>query len=281
MSLNSFNINNKMKADLFKNSVLAISTGCLLTVSLSANASTLISSTDYLEYELPKSVQQQCNERQNCPEIEVKYIKTNHNWINAITNERINNIVINSKLTESQPTTKSDAKSVKAALDDFTKSQFIDMPDGSSWAYTLMVAPEYLGHVKDFELFEINAYVFTGGAHGMPFSEYLVFDSSSKNQVILTDMLEVGKKSRFEALAYEAYKTWVKTVDEDVSSYEQNWPFTLSDNVTLTDKGINIRYQHYAIGPYAYGMPVLSIPYTKLSGIIKPHFSPNNKSVKH
>ena len=40
----------------------------------------------------------------------------------------------------------------------------------------------------------------------------------------------------------------------------------------LHEKGIDIRYQHYSIGPYAYGMPVLSIPYNKLGGIIKPRF---------
>ena len=137
-----------------------------------------------------------------------------------------------------------------------------------------MVTPEYLGHVNDFELFEINSYVFTGGAHGMPYSEYLVFDQQTKKQIQLTDMLQPNKKSRFKALAYDAYKDWVKTVDEDAASYEKSWPFTLSENVTLTDKGIDIRYQHYAIGPYAYGMPVLSIPYDKLDGIIKPRFIP-------
>ncbi|WP_227678039.1 RsiV family protein [Psychrobacter frigidicola] len=35
-----------------------------------------------------------------------------------------------------------------------------------------------------------------------------------------------------------------------------------------------MRYQAYDIGPYVYGMPVLSIPYSKLCGIIKPHFIP-------
>ncbi|BFM01967.1 hypothetical protein Psyaliredsea_06140 [Psychrobacter alimentarius] len=59
-----------------------------------------------------------------------------------------------------------------------------------------------------------------------------------------------------------------------MSSYEKNWPFTLSDNVTLTDKGIDILYQPYAIGPYASGMPTLSIPYSQLNGVIKPRFIP-------
>ena len=253
-----------------------LGSGALFSVlSLSAHAGSLISSTNYLDYELPKKIQETCLKRDNCPEIEIKYLKTNHNWINDIANERINNLVVNSKPTESAPiTTKSNQADVKSAIDSFAMSQFADLPKDSVFVYNLMVTPEYLGHVNDFEMFEIDSYVFTGGAHGMPYSEYLVFDQKTKKQIQLADMLQSGKKSRFKALAYDAYKDWVKTVDKDVASYEKNWPFTLSDNVTLTDKGVDIRYQHYSIGPYAYGMPVLSIPYSKLGGIIKPQFIP-------
>lgn len=247
----------------------------LSAIILPANASTLISTTDYLDYNLPKSLQERCVERENCPKIEVKYLKTNHAWINDIVNARINNLVVNSKPFESAPIkSKSNQADVKAAIDDFTASQFADLPEDSAFVYNLMITPEYLGHVNNFELFEISSYVFTGGAHGMPFSEYLIFDQSSKKQIQLADMLQKGKESRFEALAYDAYKKWISTVADDVGSYEKSWPFTLSDNVTLTDKGIDIRYQHYSIGPYAYGMPVLSIPYSKLDNIIKPHFIP-------
>ncbi|AMN48902.1 RsiV family protein [Psychrobacter sp. P2G3] len=245
----------------------------LSAIILPANASTLISTTDYLDYNLPKSLQERCIERENCPKIEVKYLKTNHAWINDIVNARINNLVVNSKPFESAPIkSKSNQADVKAAIDDFTASQFADLPEDSAFVYNLMITPEYLGHVNNFELFEISSYVFMGGAHGMPFSEYLIFDQSSKKQIQLANMLQKGKESRFEALAYDAYKKWISTVADDVDSYEKSWPFTLSDNVTLTDKGIDIRYQHYSIGPYAYGMPVLSIPYSKLDNIIKPHF---------
>ena len=262
-----------MRASLARLMGLLASSFLLGIVAMPANAGNLISSTDYLNYELPENIQAQCVERDNCPEIEIKYLNTNHSWINNMTNERVNELVVNSKPTESAPIkTKINQSAVNAAIDDFASSQFIDIPEGSSWAYSLMVTPEYLGHVSDFELFEIDSYVFTGGAHGMPYSEYLVFDLSTKKQIKLDDMLQSGKKSKFEALAYDAYKAWVKTVDDDVSSYETNWPFTLSDNITLTDKGVDIRYQHYSIGPYAYGMPVLSIPYSKLDGIIKPRF---------
>jgi hypothetical protein len=252
-------------------------TGSLLlsAVSMSVNAGSFLSSTEYLPYQLPSNIQETCDKRDNCPEIEVKYLKSSQNWIDEIANARIDNLVVNSQMTESAPIKgESSEKEITDALDSFVSSQFRDMPDDVSWGYNLMVTPNYLGHVDEFELFEISSYVYTGGAHGMPYSEYLVFDPSTKKQVTLDDMLISGKKPRFEALAYDAYKGWVKTVAEDVSSYEKNWPFTLSDNVTLTDTGVSIRYQHYSIGPYAYGMPVLNIPYSKLDKVIKPRFIP-------
>lgn len=247
----------------------------LAMVSQSATAGSLISATDYLEYELPDTVQNMCNTRDNCPEIDIKYINTNHSWINNLVNARINHIAANIAQTDSMLIAPpiSNAQ-VKKSLDKFAHASFIDAPEGSTWGYNLSIAPEYIGHVQDFELFRIDSYVFTGGAHGMPYSEYLILDPSTKKQIKLQDMLQTGKKPRFSALAYDAYKTWVKSIDQDVKTYEQSWPFMLDDNITLTDKGIDIQYQHYAIGAYVYGMPVLSIPYNKLRGVIKPRFIP-------
>lgn len=274
----------KTNLKLLTKTLLAIIVSSVFTIH--ANASTMISATDYLEYELPQSIQDKCYEKNNCPDIEVKYLKTNQNWINDIVNARVNNIVINSQPSESAVNKSTSTEAAKLAIDAFAKSQFADLPADVPWSYQLMVKPDYLGHIKrshvqlgqteDLELFEINSYVFTGGAHGMPFSEYLIFDPNTKTQITLADLLEQGQQPYFEALAYDAYKNWVKTVDNDINSYEQSWPFTLSDNVTLTDKGIDIRYQHYAIGPYAYGMPVLTISYSKLNGIIKPQFLPKS-----
>lgn len=258
-----------------------LASGLLMgAASLSANAGSLISSTEYLDYQLPEKIQKICTERDNCPDIEVKYLKSNHSWIDNTVNARIDALVVNSKPSESGARVVKTPDDVKAALDEFVTSQFAEVPADSVFVYSLMVTPEYLGHVNDFELFEIHSYVFTGGAHGMPYSEYLIFDQQTKKPIQLADMLQPNKKSRFNALAYSAYKEWVKTVDEDVASYEKSWPFTLSDNVTLTDQGIDIRYQHYSIGPYAYGMPVLSIPYSQLQGVIKPQFLPARLSNK-
>ena len=279
-------VKTNVKTSLFIAPLLAVVIGGMLMSS--ATASTLVSSTAPLDYKLPKSVQKQCVARDICPEIEVKYLSSNQAWINKIVNARVNDAVVNLTGDSDAPIDEITVNTdIKAVLDDFTLSQFIDMPEESDWGYSLSVEPKDLGSIalgqnERFMLFEVNSYVFTGGAHGMAFSENLIFDPSTKQQVTLTDMLLADKESQFKAQAYTdfqeqayaAYKSWVATLDEDVSSYEEDWPFTLSDNVTLTEKGIDILYQQYEIAPYAYGMPVLSIPYSKLRGIIKPRFMP-------
>ena len=279
-------VKTNVKTSLFIAPLLAVVIGGMLMSS--ATASTLVSSTAPLDYKLPKSVQKQCVARDICPEIEVKYLSSNQAWINKIVNARVNDAVVNLTGDSDAPIDEITVNTdIKAVLDDFTLSQFIDMPEESEWGYSLSVEPKDLGSIalgqnESFMLFEVNSYVFTGGAHGMAFSENLIFDPSTKQQVTLTDMLLADKESQFKAQAYTdfqeqayaAYKSWVATLDEDVSSYEEDWPFTLSDNVTLTEKGIDILYQQYEIAPYAYGMPVLSIPYSKLRGIIKPRFMP-------
>ena len=56
-----------------------VSSGLLFgTLSFSVYAGSLFSSTEYLDYQLPKKLQETCTARDNCPEIEVKYLKTNH-----------------------------------------------------------------------------------------------------------------------------------------------------------------------------------------------------------
>ena len=277
--------NDTFNADCGRLGKVMVSSLLLSLMGSSVQAASLITDTDYLEYELPKTVQDQCNEQKNCPEIEIKYLKTNQDWINKTVNKRINNLVVNSQPSDKPVSKATSQQAAKIAIDDFVTSQLAEVPKGVSWGYSLMVKPDYLGHIRlgqaeDFELFEIDTYVFTGGAHGMPLSEYLIFDTRTQTQIKLDDILRDGKQSKFKTLAYTAYKAWIPSVAKDVSDYEKNWPFTLSDNVTFSDQGLNIRYQHYDIAPYAYGMPVLTIPYSQLGDIIKPKFIPSTLPAK-
>lgn len=255
--------------------IVGLGVGSLPTQA--AQTPVLIYDTDYLEYSLPASVTEVCLDKGNCPEIDIQYLKTNHDWMNQIVNALINQIAMDSlDISAPRPVELKDkvlpSNELSTALDKFAQAQLIELPADSSLNYSLSVGPKYLGHIGDIELFEVSSYVYWGGAHGMPYSEYLVLDSQSKRRLDLDDLLIAKEKPKFEALAYDAYKQWVMQSDNDIKTYEKSWPFTLSSNATLTDKGVVLRYQAYDIGPYAYGLPELVIPYDKLSGIIRPQY---------
>lgn len=244
---------------------------------LPAQAATLIYNTDYLDYSLPEAVSAVCLEKNNCPEVNIQYLASNHAWMNAIVNDLVNEIATDGRDMSASAIERGKSKSKSAAavntsLDEFTQSQLDDLPADSMLHYSIDVQPDYLGHVGDLELFEVSSYLYLGGAHGMPYVEYVLLDSNNKRQLTLDNLLIASAKPKFEALAYDAYKNWVKDFTNDVAEYEKNWPFSMTDNVSLNDQGVVLKYQSYAIAPYASGQPELVIPYNKLAGILRPQY---------
>lgn len=242
-----------------------------------AQAATLIYNTNNLEYAMPEAVSEACLSKNNCPEVNIQYLASNHAWLNAIVNELINELVTDDR-DLSAPASMSvepkpkNAAAIAASLDKFALSQLKDLPADSMLHYSIDVQPSYLGHVGDLELFEVSSYLYLGGAHGMPYAEYVLIDSKNKRRLTLDNLLIAAAKPKFEALAYEAYKNWIKDYTEDVAEYEKSWPFSMTDNVSLNDQGMVLKYQSYAIAPYAYGQPELVIPYNKLAGILRPQY---------
>lgn len=258
------------------------------SIILPAHAADLIFGETYLDYSLPESVTEVCYSRNaySCPDISVKYVDTSQDWINNSINARIDQLLPGSqpgyesgKASQSKPLSEADKKK---KLDDFASSQIEDIPEGSSLNYQFEVGPSYLGHIGNVELFEINTYIYLGGAHGVGGSEYKMFDVALKKELGLKDILLPRQRTKFKALAYTEYKDWVKKSDNEIESYEEYWPFVLTENATLTLEGVALTYQPYEIAPYAYGMPTLTIPYSKLRGVIKPEYLPKsvNRSVK-
>ena len=239
-----------------------------------AQASDFIFRSQYLDYELPKSVSEVCQGREDyhCPEIEIQYANSSQSWINNLINARINELLPDSESINGTAIPGDD--SVRNRLDRFAHSQLNDIPAGSSLNYSFQIEPTYWGHVGNVELFEVDSYLYLAGAHGMPYSEYIMLDSQTKQQIKLDDILVSGKKKQLQAKVYQAYKTWVKQNSDEAESYEKMWPFELTDNVLLTDEGVSFKYQAYQISPFAYGLPELTIPYSELKGIIAAKYIP-------
>lgn len=120
---------------------------------------------------------------------------------------------------------------------------------------------------------ELDGYLFSGGAHGMPLTEYMVIDRDTQRVVGLDDMLEPGQRPAFEAALVRAHQRWLES-DAGAGLGKSAWPLSSSDNVAPLSQGLTVKYQVYDIAPYAVGQPTLTIPYTELEGVLRPRYRP-------
>ncbi|AXI03736.1 RsiV family protein [Aquirhabdus parva] len=204
-----------------------------------------------------------------CPDISIQRLNTSDDWVNQFLDQKIRGL--SQGYGEFNP--------------DLTLQQIVDRVVAGSnesvqkgWAgapYTLKVQAESLGP-RGLRLlqFKINSSFYTGGAHGGAINQYYLLDIVQQRQVQLDDLLIDGQRQSLRDLVYDAFTAWVKKTspETDLKTYETTWKFILTQNIELNPAGLVFHYGQYEIGPYSSGMPEFTIPYAKLSGIIKPEY---------
>ncbi|MHB0775981.1 DUF3298 and DUF4163 domain-containing protein [Halomonas sp. WWR20] len=131
-------------------------------------------------------------------------------------------------------------------------------------------AKVYAQH-DDLLVIELNSYVYTGGAHGMPLTEFMVIDERLGRVVGLEDMLIAGREAAFRQALVRAHERWLQETGAD-AEFAENWPLSETRNVAPLKQAWVVKYNVYDIAPYAAGQPQLVIPNRELAGIAKPRY---------
>ncbi|WP_051687216.1 DUF3298 and DUF4163 domain-containing protein [Microbulbifer sp. HZ11] len=168
-------------------------------------------------------------------------------------------------------------ESSEAPLDSLEKvaQKFLDdaaavtIPSAAQWQLTGNA--KKLSRRDDVVTIEIDSYLYTGGAHGMPVSRWLNWDLANESQLALNDVLVPGQEDAFWKLAEAAHDEWLKSqqVNED---FRQNWPFSRTEDFRLTNDGLVLRYGVYTLAPYSMGEIELTIPPAKLKAVLRERF---------
>ncbi|WP_249678156.1 RsiV family protein [Pseudomonas abieticivorans] len=122
---------------------------------------------------------------------------------------------------------------------------------------------------------EVSSYLDTGGAHGLPGRGFINYSRQQHKVLTLQDMLVPGQEAAFWKAAEEAHRGWLVNakLDQD-ADFVKTWPFKQTPHIALTYGGVILKYDVYAIAPYAMGHPELKIAYPRLNGVIKPELFP-------
>ena len=139
---------------LNKKCYVALMVSAIGGIAMPAYANSLLFDTDYLDYQLPADVSTVCEVKNNCPDISVEYMHSNHAWMNDIINEHINRLILATPndMTQATQTKPQSDPSIKNTLDDFAKSQLVKLPSDRSLNYSIDVSPSYVGHIDAIEI---------------------------------------------------------------------------------------------------------------------------------
>jgi len=119
--------------------------------------------------------------------------------------------------------------------------------------------------IGDVLVAELSGYVYTGGAHGMPFLETMHFDLISGDDFDLEDLFTKG--SRYESALADIM--WQDIESGNVRVWDTTKKSDLEcDNFRLKDDHIEIYFEPYELSSFADGFVTFEIPYTKIDSII-------------
>lgn len=122
---------------------------------------------------------------------------------------------------------------------------------------------------------------FTGAAHGISATQFLNWNNAGRKVLGIHNVLRQNEHDSYVVALKRAHEQWLTTqsgFQENPEQYRRLWPFQPSDNFALTDMGLVVKYDSYALAPYSSGQPELLIPYNELNGILKPEFIPANSA---
>lgn len=247
-------------------------------------------STVAYTYELPETIKQACRfnnppvdengeTHDFCTKIDIHLAKIEPLWMEQAVNKSI---------------TDDDSPKLlkfKQMLDEFAHEHLTLINDSKEIAkengeefvyapsYLWSEKPELLPTFNNVAQIVVHSETYTGGAHGIYGSHYLIFDMDLQSQIALSDVIKTDKSSEFYDLAYTAFKEYLKKELElkspkKIKEYESTWAFELSENFYFDKHGVVLSYVPYQMGSFAQGTIELTVPYDKLGEIIKPQYLP-------
>lgn len=119
-------------------------------------------------------------------------------------------------------------------------------------------------------VYRTDSYAYTGGAHGMGVSRFMVYDIEMDKRIQMHDIFIPQYQDTLSTLLERKYRTMNHLEDDEplteAGLFADNIP--PSENFYLTENGIGFYYNPYKIAPYAMGAQVISLSWKEMESII-------------
>ncbi len=214
-----------------------------------------------------------CKEKENCTTCDIYYekIRTPLKPVHDSVNRYIDTFMV---MAFGDLSGNRNLKNIQKIAQDFIEGSHdpeYELNGGWDWQYgTTIVRP-----VTEIISVNSNYGGYTGGAHGLYYSETANFFTNTAKRVKLSDLF-----TDMKALNKIGVKYFKKDneLEPDVDLLDQGWDFAdadfqLNENFDISMESITWQYNAYEIGPYVMGAPSVTIPMKEIEKLMKVKFT--------
>lgn len=142
--------------------------------------------------------------------------------------------------------------------------------DTARYSYTLATKQIPVAPWKVINYFS-NQYMFTGGAHGMGNLHNIIYDTQEHTAVTGSDIFDQTKIDQIRDLVTKKLQEVLGDMADDMMIQDGvRDPASLFGVVMPTDTGLIVKFQSYAVAPYAAGQPEVSFTFDELDSLLNP-----------
>jgi hypothetical protein len=125
---------------------------------------------------------------------------------------------------------------------------------------------------RNITSFKIEKYAFTGGAHGMSITQYVVCDLKQSKRLALKDIMTENYEGRLNSILNEKLRklNGIKPHENLKEAGFFSEKIDSSDNFFINKDGIGFFYNLYHIAPYSAGTTELFLTFNELKEILNP-----------
>jgi hypothetical protein len=159
----------------------------------------------------------------------------------------------------------------KQYFNDYYNSN-IDIYDGGySFNWEKIVSSMVSMNWDGILVYRIASYGYTGGAHGIGISRFLVFDLIEMTQLSLNDIFIPGSEDELSKLLERKFRMNYFLGAEQALTEAGLWENNIhpSENFYLANKGIGFCYNPYELAPYSMGAIYIFLVFEDIEHILK------------
>lgn len=163
---------------------------------------------------------------------------------------------------------------VRSQIDSFV-AQAPDSQPSPNWLSELDINYSSSTFPPHILCYKFDAYMFTGGAHGMTSVTTMMFDMDKTHLLTLSDLFVA--KSRFADTLSLISRAELRNILGDMLNEDMLASGTEPNEANfsrfmLAPRDLVIFFEQYAVAPYAAGVQVITIPLARLAPILRPEF---------